>query len=74
GLGLDIEITITERSQVITELQNTIDSFNIDKKDGVNGLFGYTNYDAVRYFETLDIKAQKKEAHSTPEMHYSLFR
>jgi anthranilate synthase component 1 len=74
GLGLDTQITITERSQVISELQHTIDSFNIDKKEGVNGLFGYTNYDAVRYFETLDIKAPKKEAHSTPEMHYSLFK
>jgi len=74
GLGLDTEIAISERSQVISELQKTIDIFNIDKKDGVNGLFGYTNYDAVRYFDTLDIEAPKKEAHSTPEMHYSLFR
>jgi len=74
GLGLDTEIDIKERSQVITELQNMIDSFNIDKKDGVNGLFGYTNYDAVKYFETLDIEAPKKEKHSTPEMHYSLFQ
>ena len=74
GLGLDSKISITKRSQVIAELQKTIDSFNIDKKDGVNGLFGYTNYDAVRYFDTLDIDAPKKEAHSTPEMHYSLFR
>ena len=74
GLGLDAEISINEKSQVISELQHMIDTFNIDKKDGVNGLFGYTNYDAVRYFENLDIKAPKKEAHSTPEMHYSLFR
>ena len=74
GLGLDTKIDITERSQVISELQSMIDSFNIDKKDGINGLFGYTNYDAVRYFDTLDIKAPKKSEHSTPEMHYSLFR
>ena len=74
GLGLDSKINITNRSQAISELQNTIDSFNIDNKEGVNGLFGYTNYDAVRYFDTLDIKAPKKDSHSTPEMHYSLFR
>jgi anthranilate synthase component 1 len=74
GLGLDSQITITKRSQVIAELQNMLDTFNIDKKEGVNGLFGYTNYDAVRYFETLDIEAPKKKAHSTPEMHYSLFK
>ncbi len=74
GLGLDSKINIEERTQVIAELQNMIDSFNIDKKDGINGLFGYTNYDAVRYFETLDIDAPKKAAHATPEIHYSLFR
>ena len=74
GLGLDSKINIEERSQVISELQNMIDTFNIDRKEGVNGLFGYTNYDAVRYFDTLDIDAPKKEAHSTPEMHYSLFK
>jgi anthranilate synthase component 1 len=74
GLGLDSKINIKNRSQVISELQNMIDTFIIDKKDGVNGLFGYTNFDAVRYFETLDIDAPKKAAHSTPEMHYSLFR
>ena len=31
GLGLDAEISINEKSQVIAELQNMIDSFNIDK-------------------------------------------
>ena len=74
GLGLDTKINVEERSQVISELQKTINSFNIDKKEGVNGLFGYTNYDAVRYFESLDINAKKKSAHATPEMHYSLFK
>ena len=74
GLGLDTEIEITERSQVIKELQCMIDTFDIDNKYGVNGLFGYTNYDAVRYFDTLAIDAPKKEKHATPEMYYSLFR
>ena len=74
GLGLDTEIEITERSQVIDELQCMIDTFDIDNKDGVNGLFGYTNYDAVRYFDTLAIDAPKKAKHATPDMYYSLFR
>ena len=74
GLALDSSIQITEREQVITELQKLINAVNIEESNLVNGLFGYTNYDAVQYFETLDIDAPKKEAHSTPEMHYSLFR
>ncbi len=74
GLGLDQNIKIHDRKQVITELQSLIDSFSIEKSNLVNGFFGYTNYDAVQYFETLAIKAPKKEQHATPEMHYSLFK
>lgn len=74
GLGLDQTIAITKREHVISELQNLISSFNIEQSNTVNGLFGYTNYDAVRYFEKLDIDAPRKEKHATPEMHYSLFR
>jgi len=74
GLGLDKTIKITEREQVINKLQNLINTFDIDKNDAVNGLFGYTNYDAVQYFETLEINAPQKEKHNTPELYYSLFR
>jgi len=74
GLTLDKKIAITERKQVINELQNLINSFEIEKTQQVNGFFGYTNYDAVQYFETLDINVPKKEENSTPEMHYSLFK
>ena len=74
GLELDQTTPITERKQVIEELQSLINSFNIEESNVVNGLFGYTNYDAVQYFENIDITAPKKEQHSTPELHYSLFR
>ena len=74
GLGLDKKNKINERKQVISELQNLIDTFSIEKNDLVNGFFGYTNYEAVQYFETIDIKAPKEEKHSTPLMHYSLFK
>ncbi len=74
GLGLDKIIEINKREQVIDELQKLIGSFNIKENNKVNGFFGYTNYDAVKYFETLNIDAPKKERYSTPEMHYSLFK
>jgi anthranilate synthase component 1 len=74
GCGYDQEIKIKEREQVIDTLQNLINSFELDKQIEVNGFFGYTSYDAVRYFETLELEAAKKEAYSIPEMHYSLFK
>ncbi|HFS67163.1 MAG TPA: anthranilate synthase component I family protein, partial [Flavobacteriia bacterium] len=47
GLGFDEAKKITEENQVITSLQQLINSFNIDLDGFVNGFFGYTNYDAV---------------------------
>jgi len=39
----------------------------------VNGLFGYTSYDAVQYFEKLKFSARVVEAHKIPEMRYHFF-
>ncbi len=46
-----------------------------DKSDPVpiNGLFGYTSYDAVQYFEKLKLHAPVREAHHIPEMRYHFF-
>ncbi len=74
GLGLDNVIDIKVRAQVINELNELINSFNSPSNNEVNGFFGYTNYDAVRYFETIDLKQSPPNAHTTPDMHYSLFR
>ena len=38
-----------------------------------NGFFGYTQYDAVRYFESVDIDLDKPGI-EMPEMHYTLFQ
>jgi anthranilate synthase component 1 len=74
GLDLDNKIKIEQKNQVISSLQNLISTFDIEDKKTVNGFFGYTNYDAVQYFETLDFKTSKNKAHQTPEMFYALFR
>ncbi len=74
GLTLENTIQITKRKQVIKELQTLLGSFDIKNNNAVNGLFGYTNYDAVKYFETLDINISKDKKYHTPEMHYAFFR
>ena len=63
-----------------TDIPNEIDSFG--KKFEVsengfkfinNGLFGYMSYDAVRYFEDIDIS--KKEGHlDIPDIYYAVYR
>jgi anthranilate synthase component 1 len=74
GLSLDKHIKINKENQVINELQVLLNKFEIKDNKPVNGLFGYTNYDEVKYFETLDINISKDENYHTPEMHYSFFR
>ena len=74
GLGLDSHHEIQAENQVIKELQTLIGTFEIQDKETVNGFFGYTNYDAVQYFEKLNFKTEKKQAHQTPDMFYALFR
>ncbi len=40
----------------------------------INGLFGYMNFDAVRYFEKIDIKAPAGEAFRIPEVKYCFYK
>jgi anthranilate synthase component 1 len=39
----------------------------------VNGLFGYTAYDAVRYFEKINLEAPADEERRIPDLHYSFY-
>lgn len=61
---------------ILKELETFINSFEINKDDLPfinNGLFGFTAYDAVQYFE--DIKITKKNnSISIPEMYYGIYK
>jgi anthranilate synthase component 1 len=39
-----------------------------------NGLFGYLSYDSIKYFEKIDITAERKEAYSIPEVKYCFYK
>ncbi len=66
-------INITEKVDVISELKNYIESYEIGTENG-NGLLGYTSYDAVRYFEAVDIQAREEKMKDIPDMMYVLYR
>lgn len=40
----------------------------------INGLFGYSAYDAVQYFETIKLNAPKKDVYNIPELRYTFYR
>ena len=64
------------KDNILKELETFINSFEINKDDLPfinNGLFGFTAYDCVQYFE--DIKITKKNnSISIPEMYYGIYK
>lgn len=60
-------------------LKEYMDSFNLSpgcqgKAGSANGLFGYTSYDAVRYFDTIRFGKKPSSDTKIPDMHYALYR
>jgi anthranilate synthase component 1 len=56
-----------------TEFLNSFGQADGNDAVPVNGLFGYTSYDAVQYFEKLKFGSKVVEAHKIPEMRYHFF-
>lgn len=72
GLGLDKVLSISEKNQVVNELQGFISEFDADGTT-FNGVFGYTGYDAIQYFDKLSIRENKSE-NAIPELSYSFYK
>ncbi|MFR1235366.1 MAG: anthranilate synthase component I family protein [Barnesiella sp.] len=66
---------ITENYGVVESLKNYTESYEVEKNEtGINGLFGYTAYDAVSYFESVTIRSREERFREIPDMLYMLFR
>jgi anthranilate synthase component 1 len=68
---------IKERSQVLKALADFSRCFQTPEDNfafSSNGLFGYIGYDAVRYFEDLEIKTFESEERKIPDVLYSVYR
>jgi anthranilate synthase component 1 len=60
----------------VVEITSFLDSFNVNTPDeikGFSGLFGYTGFDAVQYFDSLVFDDQK-EGYNIPDIRYDMFR
>ncbi|MBN2349277.1 MAG: anthranilate synthase component I family protein [Bacteroidales bacterium] len=56
---------------------NFINSFKLDQKDTnlpYNGLFGYSAYNAVQYFEKIKLNARVNENYRIPDIIYSFYK
>lgn len=69
-------IAITKEINVANEIQKFASQFESDNekfKFITNGLFGYINYDAVRYFEKTNID-KKPNSNETPDIYYAVYQ
>ncbi|MDE6074615.1 MAG: chorismate-binding protein, partial [Muribaculaceae bacterium] len=74
--GVIDQTEITDDINVVESLRGFVESFELegDTAADVNGLFGFTAYDAVRYFEKVDITPREREFEDIPDICYILYR
>lgn len=75
--GENITQQIGERQEVIEALDTYAKSFETDKLKFpfiTEGVFGYSSYNAVRYFEDVEIQEFKTGDRKIPDMIYQVYR
>ena len=70
------EMRIETHLDIPNALRSYTDSFEIcsDNPTGINGLFGFTAYDCVEYFESVKITKRRNICPKIPDMLYILYR
>lgn len=74
--GSTSQLAIDQNVNVPQQIEHFANRFEVSKgqhKFINNGLFGYMAYDAVQYFEDIDIKP-KDGAIEIPELHYAVYQ
>jgi anthranilate synthase component I len=66
---------IGSEGAVMLALKRFMDSFEVPATPGIaNGMFGYCAYDAIQYFEEIDLVQRPAGPSDIPEMRYHLYR
>ncbi|ULC59075.1 anthranilate synthase component I family protein [Flaviramulus sp. BrNp1-15] len=75
--GNSTSIEITENVNVVEEIHNFTKKFDTKTEENFkfinNGIFGYTAYDAVRYFEDIQI-SKKDDSVIIPDAYYAVYK
>lgn len=74
----DERIELQNAGNVVGALKDFFAAFKSsadNARDELNGFFGYISYEAVKYFEDIELKERNnEESESIPDIHYSLYR
>ncbi|GGI56945.1 anthranilate synthase component I family protein [Winogradskyella haliclonae] len=75
--GSSNDIPITDSVNVVEEIQSFTKRFNSNSEENFkfinNGVFGYTAYDAVKYFEDVTI-SKKHDSVEIPDLYYAVYQ
>lgn len=68
--------TLLGHEKLVDKLDSFIKQFDVkgENPTHINGFFGYTSYDAIRYFEAVDPINNKKNNADIPELYYIFYR
>ena len=66
---------ITDSYSVSDAFDDFIKMFSVEGNDSAYcGLYGYTSFNAVRYFEHIDVKDSKEAKNDAPDIHYIMYK
>ena len=71
-----IQETLPDHEKLTDRLDTFIKQFDVKGENStqINGFFGYTSYDAIRYFEAVDPTNTKKSNSDIPDLYYIFYR
>jgi anthranilate synthase component 1 len=76
--GSEPEVTLlNDQTKVVDSLNQFLDAFSMEQPDEgmmVDGIFGYTTYDAVEFFEDITFSSRMPPGEEIPEIRYNFFR
>ena len=73
----EYQAELNSERQLDTELDRYFNSFEVSHSGiplPANGLFGYINYDAITYFEKIDLTTPKHPAYKIPDVRYCFYK
>lgn len=69
------QVDITDSYSVSDAFDDFIKMFSVEGNDSAYcDLYGYTSFNAVRYFEHIDVKDSKEAKNDAPDIHYIMYK
>jgi anthranilate synthase component I len=75
--GSKMSAQLSKPSHFADAMKSFMESFETEANEHklpVNGLFGYSTFDAVQYFETIRLKKPISDAYKIPDLRYQFFK